>query len=128
MPVFGNTAIGKAVAGAMALRGRGLVVHVSSDAAVEAYARWGAYGASKAAQDHLGRVLAAELDGTGVRVLSVDPGEMDTEMHAAAMPDADRATLLGPNVVADRIVRLIRSVETVPNGARVLASAWEAAP
>src|SRR5215831_3412154 len=79
----------KVLAGAMALRGAGIIVHVSSDAAVEAYPRWGAYGISKAAQDHLSRILAAELDGTGVRVLAVDPGEMDTRMHRDAVPDAD---------------------------------------
>src|SRR5262249_43939806 len=45
----------KAVAGSMALRRRGVVVHVSSDAAVSAYPGWGAYGVSKAALDHLGR-------------------------------------------------------------------------
>src|SRR6266404_4972594 len=77
----------KIVAGAMALRGSGLVVHVSSDAAVAAYPRWGAYGISKAALDHLGRIFAAELEGTGVRVVSVDPGEMRTRMHADAVPD-----------------------------------------
>ena len=51
----------KALAGSMVLRGAGLVVHVTSDAATEAYPRWGAYGVSKAALDHLGRVWAAEL-------------------------------------------------------------------
>ncbi len=116
----------KAAAGAMALRGRGAIVHVSSDAAVEAYPRWGAYGASKAAQDHLARILAAELDGTGVRILSVDPGEMDTAMHAAAMPEADRATLAQPREVAERIVRLVRAVETLTSGSRVVAAAWGA--
>jgi NAD(P)-dependent dehydrogenase (short-subunit alcohol dehydrogenase family) len=116
----------KAVAGAMSLSGRGLIAHISSDAAVEAYARWGAYGASKAAQDHLARILGVELDGTGVRVLSVDPGEMDTAMHAAAIPEADRATLARPEAVAERIVRLLKGAETVPNGSRVVASAWEA--
>src|SRR5882672_7159822 len=64
----------KIVVGAMALRGSGLVVHVSSDAAVAAYPRWGAYGVSKAALDHLGRIFAAELGPAGVRFLSVDPG------------------------------------------------------
>src|SRR6188474_3111509 len=83
----------KVLAGAMAIRGAGVIVHISSDAAVEPYPRWGAYGASKAAQDHLSKIFAAELEGTGVRVLAVDPGEMDTAMHAAAIPDADRATL-----------------------------------
>jgi NAD(P)-dependent dehydrogenase (short-subunit alcohol dehydrogenase family) len=91
----------------MALRGSGVVVHVSSDAAVEPYPRWGAYGISKAAQDHLARILGAELADTGVRVLAVDPGEMDTAMHAAAIPEADRATLQRPADVAKRIAALI---------------------
>jgi NAD(P)-dependent dehydrogenase (short-subunit alcohol dehydrogenase family) len=97
----------KILAGAMALRGSGVVVHVSSDAAVEPYPRWGAYGISKAAQDHLARILGAELADTGVRVLAVDPGEMDTAMHAAAIPEADRATLQRPADVAKRIAALI---------------------
>ena len=115
----------KALAGPMVLRGRGLVVNVSSDAAVEAYERWGAYGASKAALDHLTRTFAAELAGTGVRFLAVDPGEMDTRMHADAIPDADRSTLADPARVADRIVSLIagEALATPPSGARVAVSA-----
>jgi NAD(P)-dependent dehydrogenase (short-subunit alcohol dehydrogenase family) len=110
----------KIVAGAMALRGRGLVVHVSSDAAVTAYPRWGAYGVSKAAQDHLGRVLAAELEGTGVRVVSVDPGEMNTRMHADAVPEADPAALADPETVAARLAALIaRPQAFAPSGGRV---------
>jgi NAD(P)-dependent dehydrogenase (short-subunit alcohol dehydrogenase family) len=109
----------KIVAGAMVLRGRGLVVHVSSDAAVAAYPRWGAYGVSKAAQDHLGRVLAAELEGTGVRVVSVDPGEMNTRMHADAVPGADLATLAAPDAVARRLAALIARPERAPSGGRV---------
>ncbi len=87
--VVGPFRLTKAVAGSMALRGRGVVLHVSSDAAVSAYPRWGAYGVSKAALDHLNRTWGAELDGTGVRFLSVDPGEMNTKMHADAIPEAD---------------------------------------
>jgi NAD(P)-dependent dehydrogenase (short-subunit alcohol dehydrogenase family) len=110
----------KIVAGAMALRGRGLVAHVSSDAAVAAYPRWGAYGVAKAAQDHLGRILAAELEGTGVRVVSVDPGEMNTRMHADAIPDGDPATLADPEAVARRLATLIARPEALaPNGGRV---------
>ena len=114
----------KAVAGAMALRGRGVVINVSSDAAVEAYPRWGAYGASKAALDHLSRIWAAELAGTGVHVLSVDPGEMDTAMHAAAIPDADRSTLADPADVAIRIVDIIRRADSAPS-LRLVAPGWE---
>ena len=101
----------KILAGAMAIRGAGTLIHISSDAAVEPYPRWGAYGISKAAQDHLSRILAAELDGTGVRVIAVDPGEMDTQMHADAIPDADRASLQRPEQVAAKIVALIEGDE-----------------
>jgi NAD(P)-dependent dehydrogenase (short-subunit alcohol dehydrogenase family) len=126
--LIGPFRLTKIVAGQMALRGRGTIVHVSSDAAVSAYPRWGAYGVSKAAQDHLARILAAELDGTGVRVLAVDPGEMDTEMHAAAIPDADRATLARPDAIAARIVAMIRDAARAPSGARLEAPRWEASP
>jgi NAD(P)-dependent dehydrogenase (short-subunit alcohol dehydrogenase family) len=113
----------KALAGAMALAGRGLVVHVTSDAAVEAYPTWGAYGASKAAHDHLARIWAVELKGSGVHFLTVDPGEMDTRMHAEAMPDADRSTLARPEEVARGIIRWIEGADGVPTGARVAAVA-----
>src|SRR5262249_4326502 len=96
------------------------IVHVSSDAAVSAYPRWGAYGVSKAAQDHLSRIWAAELQGTGVRVLSVDPGEMDTEMHAAAMPEADRAALLQPAQSARRLMRVIADSARIESGSRLV--------
>jgi NAD(P)-dependent dehydrogenase (short-subunit alcohol dehydrogenase family) len=107
----------KVFAGLMVLRQHGLVVFISSDAAVSAYARWGSYGISKAAQDHLARSLAAELD--PVRFLAIDPGEMDTRMHADAMPDADRTTLARPHDVARKIVDVIRTAESVPNGSRL---------
>jgi NAD(P)-dependent dehydrogenase (short-subunit alcohol dehydrogenase family) len=113
----------KALAGSMALRGRGAIVNISSDAAVEAYERWGAYGASKAALDQLGRIWAAELAATGVRVLTVDPGEMNTRMHAEAMPEADPATLADPAEVAARIVRLITQHREAASGARIVAAA-----
>lgn len=109
----------KATVGSMILRGRGLVVHVSSDAATSAYPGWGAYGVSKAALDHLSRSWAAELDGTGVRFVSVDRGEMDTEMHSDALPDADRSALATPEEVARKLVRLIEASDDVPSGARV---------
>lgn len=110
----------KAIAGSMAARGRGLVIFVSSDAAVSAYANWGAYGISKAAQDHLARTFAAEL--APVRFLAIDPGEMDTKMHADALPDADPATLARPEDVAARIVQVIERSDGIANGARLIAS------
>jgi NAD(P)-dependent dehydrogenase (short-subunit alcohol dehydrogenase family) len=64
---------------------------------------------SKAAILHLNAIWAAELEGTGVRFLSVDPGEMNTRMHADAIPDADPATLADPADVAARIVAQVQS-------------------
>ncbi|GGL82482.1 oxidoreductase [Streptomyces fumigatiscleroticus] len=67
--------------------GTGAVVAVSSDAAAEAYGTWGGYGASKAALDQLAAVLAVEEP--GLRVWAVDPGDMATDLYAAAVPDDD---------------------------------------
>ncbi|MFE1802568.1 SDR family NAD(P)-dependent oxidoreductase [Streptomyces sp. NPDC059517] len=65
----------------------GAVIDVSSDAAAEAYESWGGYGASKAALDQLSAVLGEEEP--GLRVWAVDPGDMGTDLYAAAVPDDD---------------------------------------
>jgi NAD(P)-dependent dehydrogenase (short-subunit alcohol dehydrogenase family) len=122
--LVGPLRLSKVIVGSMALRGVGLVVHVSSDAAVSAYARWGAYGVSKAALDHMSRTWAAEVGDLGVRFVSVDPGEMNTRMHADAIPDADPRTLGDPSDVAEAIARIVRAASDLPNGARVLAATF----
>jgi NAD(P)-dependent dehydrogenase (short-subunit alcohol dehydrogenase family) len=99
----------------MRARGRGTLVNITSDAAVQAYAGWGGYSASKAALEHLSRVLAAELAGSGVGVYVVDPGDMNTQMHRDADPGADLSSLPGPEVAAERLVRLLVR-ETAPFG------------
>lgn len=120
--LVGPLRLTKAIGGGMVLRRRGTIVFVSSDAAVSAYPNWGAYGVSKAAADHLARTLAAELDGQGVRVFAFDPGEMDTRMHAAALPDADPATLAKPAAVARDLARLILDPAAVASGGRAIAA------
>jgi NAD(P)-dependent dehydrogenase (short-subunit alcohol dehydrogenase family) len=120
--LLGPFRLTKAVAGSMILRRTGLVLQITSDASTAAYPGWGAYGVSKAALDHLGRIWAAELEGTSVRFLTVDPGEMDTQMHADAMPEADPATLARPADVAASIAELIRRAESFPSGSRLEAS------
>jgi NAD(P)-dependent dehydrogenase (short-subunit alcohol dehydrogenase family) len=120
--VVGPFRLTKAIAGSMVLRGGGAIVNITSDAATEAYPTWGAYGASKAALEQLGRIWAAELEGTGVRVLTVDPGEMDTVMHADAIPEADRAQLGDPARVAERIVGVLADASRGGAGGRVSVS------
>lgn len=114
--LLGPFRLTKALVGPMLLREHGLVVAVSSDAARTPYPHWGAYGVSKAALEHLVRIWAAELDATGVRFLAVDPGEMDTEMHAAAMPEADRRSLARPEDVASVLADAIATAESRPSG------------
>ncbi|MFB6845467.1 SDR family NAD(P)-dependent oxidoreductase [Streptomyces sp. NPDC056373] len=82
----------------------GAVVAVSSDAAAEAYETWGGYGASKAALDHLMAVLAVEEP--GLRVWAVDPGDMATDLYAAAVPD-DREARPEPATVVPAFLRLL---------------------
>ena len=109
----------QAVLGSMLVRRSGLIVNVSSDAAVSGYPGWGAYSAAKAGLDALTRVWAAELEGSGVSILSVDPGDMDTDMHRAAIPDADPADLARPEGVAEAFVRILAAP---PPGPRLEAS------
>jgi NAD(P)-dependent dehydrogenase (short-subunit alcohol dehydrogenase family) len=91
----------------MRARRSGVIINVSSDAAVEAYPGWGGYGTSKAALEHLTRILAAELAGTGVRTYIVDPGEMNTQMHRDAEPGVDLSHLPPPGAAAPVFVRLV---------------------
>ncbi len=102
--VIGPFRLIKLLTPAMLLRESGLVINISSDAAVGAYPKWGSYGASKAALDHMTRTLQAELEGSGVRLVSWDPGDMDTPMHRAALPDADFESLHRPEQSADLIL------------------------
>jgi NAD(P)-dependent dehydrogenase (short-subunit alcohol dehydrogenase family) len=82
-----------------------VVVNITSDAGANAYPHWGGYGASKAALDHASRILAAEMP--EMRVLVVDPGDMNTEMHALAEPGVDISHLPSPDEVAPRIVAML---------------------
>jgi NAD(P)-dependent dehydrogenase (short-subunit alcohol dehydrogenase family) len=115
--VLGPFRVTKALLGALAASAReargGVVVNVTSDAAVNAYATWGAYGASKAALLQMTRVFAVECAPLRVRFLAIDPGDMDTPLHALAVPEADRATLKRPADSAREIVDTVaRSLAT----------------
>jgi NAD(P)-dependent dehydrogenase (short-subunit alcohol dehydrogenase family) len=90
---------------------RGAIINISSDAATEPYEGWGGYGATKAALEQLSRVLAAEEP--SVSVWWVDPGEMRTEMLAAAGEDASAAPR-PEDVAVPALLRLI--AERPPSG------------
>jgi NAD(P)-dependent dehydrogenase (short-subunit alcohol dehydrogenase family) len=109
--LIGPFRLTKALFGALAASARvgrgGLIVNITSDAAVNVYPRWGAYSASKAALGHLTRVWDEEAKAEGVRFLSIDPGDMDTPLHAAAIPDADPSALKRPSDSAAEIISVI---------------------
>lgn len=83
----------------------GLVVNVTSDAAVEPYPGWGGYGSSKAALEQLSAILAAEVP--AVPVYAFDPGDMRTEMHQAAFPSEDISDRPEPEAKVPALLQLI---------------------
>lgn len=118
--LLGPFRLTKAVLGALAASARegkgALVLNVSSDAALNPYPRWGAYGASKAGLRHLSAIWDAELAAEGVRFLSLDPGDMDTPLHAAAVADADPATLKRPEVAARELADAMAAALPIKEG------------
>jgi NAD(P)-dependent dehydrogenase (short-subunit alcohol dehydrogenase family) len=95
----------------------GVVLNISSDAAVEAYPGWGGYGSAKAALDHLSAVLAAEEP--DIRCYAVDPGDLRTDMHQAAFPGEDISDRPLPDTIVPAFMRLL---EVRPPSGRYRAS------
>ncbi len=117
--VLGPFRLTKALLGSLAgsaREGYGVIVlNISSDAAFNAYPSWGAYGASKAALHHMTRIWSEELKSDGIHFVSYDPGDMDTALHRAAVPDADPSSLKRPEVAARELadaveIAIVRSV------------------
>jgi NAD(P)-dependent dehydrogenase (short-subunit alcohol dehydrogenase family) len=112
--LLGPFRLTRALLGALAASardGRGAVVlNIASDAAIHPYPRWGAYGASKAALHHLSRIWDEELAPEGVHFLSLDPGDMDTPLHALAVPDADPLGLKRPETAARELADALETV------------------
>lgn len=105
----------------------GLVINLSSDAAVGGYATWGAYGASKAALDLVSATFANELQDRGISVVSVDPGDMRTDMHQAAFPNEDISDRPLPDATLPFWAWLFAQDHSQINGQRFQAQSelWE---
>jgi NAD(P)-dependent dehydrogenase (short-subunit alcohol dehydrogenase family) len=114
----------RAMVGQMLARGSGSIINVTSDAGVVGYPTWGAYGVSKAALDQLTRTWAAELEGSGVRVNSVDPGDMDTDMKRASEPDGDASQWAKPETRTAVFVYLASDDSAGVSGERLLAGSF----
>jgi NAD(P)-dependent dehydrogenase (short-subunit alcohol dehydrogenase family) len=103
-------AISRAVIPEMLRQKRGVFINIASRAAVDHTAGIASYAASKAAAVALMDSLAAELKGTGVRVNSVLPSIIDTEVNRKAMPKADYAQWPKPEDIA-RVIAFLASDE-----------------
>ncbi|HLV99134.1 MAG TPA: SDR family oxidoreductase [Ktedonobacterales bacterium] len=104
--VIGPMLMTQAVLPHMLAQKSGLIINVTSDAGQTGYPGWGGYGASKAALELITESWAAELEGTGVRVNAVNPGDLQTEMHQLAFPGEDISDRLDPFTVTDLFVWL----------------------
>ena len=105
--VFAPLALIQAALPALTANG-GVIINLSSDAAVEPYPGWGGYGSSKAALDQLSAVLATETSvASAVTVYAFDPGDMRTEMHQAAFPGEDISDRADPEAVVPALLRLL---------------------
>ena len=112
--LLGPFRLSKALLPSMLLKGKGIVVNISTDAAINPYPKWGGYAVSKAGMDHMTRIFAEELKDEGVRFLSLDPGDMKTPMHFAAIPDANPDHLRDPADSARKILQLISRQDFSP--------------
>lgn len=126
--VTGPFMLTRALVGQMLARGAGSIINVTSDASIVGYATWGAYGVSKAALDQLTRVWTAELKDTGVRINSIDPGDMDTAMKRASEPDGDTSQWAKPETVTPVFVYLASDESARVSGQRLLAQEFLSAP
>jgi NAD(P)-dependent dehydrogenase (short-subunit alcohol dehydrogenase family) len=84
----------------------GSIINVGSSVGRVGKRRWGAYAISKFALEGFTQVLADEVRAEGIRVNSVNPGAMDTDMRHAAYPDEDRSKLKSPSAVTGVFVYL----------------------
>jgi NAD(P)-dependent dehydrogenase (short-subunit alcohol dehydrogenase family) len=108
----------------MLQRNEGSIINVTSEAGHSGYAGWGAYGISKFAVEGLTETWADELSETNIRINMVDPGEMDTKMHALAVPDCDYP-LAKPEDVLDVFLYLASETSTGMNGQRFEAQGFK---
>ncbi|MGR3766231.1 SDR family NAD(P)-dependent oxidoreductase [Rossellomorea sp. NS-SX7] len=121
---FNPFIVTKRVLPGMLMRNHGSVINLTSEAGKTGFAEWGAYGISKFAVEGLTQTWADELQGTGVRMNMVDPGEMDTDMHDEAVPDCDYP-LAQPNEHMDIFLYLASDAASDVSGSRFQAQEFQ---
>jgi NAD(P)-dependent dehydrogenase (short-subunit alcohol dehydrogenase family) len=106
--LIGPFRLTKALLPSMLFEKKGTIINISSDAAMNAYGTWGSYGTSKVALDHLMHIWAEELKGKNIQFFSIDPGDMDTPLHAEAVPNAILEELKKPERSAKELLQFLK--------------------
>src|SRR5579885_538218 len=123
--VIGPVQVTQAVLPLMLAQGSGAIINVTSDAGQTGFPGWGGYGAAKAALELITESWAAELEGTGVRVNAVNPGDLRTEMHQLAFPGEDISDRLDPFTVTDIFLWLASDAAASVTGQRFDAPGFQ---
>ena len=92
------------------------ILFLSAEQGREAKAYWGAYGVSKFAVEGFSKTLSEELEKTNIRVNTLDPGVMRTEMRRSAYPAEDTTKNPLPESKSPAIVYLMLPVSSKYNG------------
>lgn len=108
----------------MIVQRHGSIINVSSGVGRVGRARWGAYAVSKFGLEGLTQVLADEVKEFGIRVNSVNPGPMRTEMRAEAYPEEDPLTLPTPEQITPIFVHLASAHSENLTGQMLEAQDW----
>jgi NAD(P)-dependent dehydrogenase (short-subunit alcohol dehydrogenase family) len=117
--LLGAFRLTKVLLAPLLLQKSGIVVNITSDASVNSYPSWGAYGASKAALDHLTRTFAEEHSKSGVHFFAVDPGDMNTDLHRQALPDSNPDELKSPDQSAALLIAFLENSSNLDSRVRV---------
>ena len=112
----------KALLPGMLLNHKGLIVNITSDASISAYPDWGIYSISKAALDHMTAIWSKELP--EITFVSIDPGDMYTNMQLEANPEADEHSLYNPSDVANELSKFLAILEKLNSKTRFNAQEW----
>jgi NAD(P)-dependent dehydrogenase (short-subunit alcohol dehydrogenase family) len=99
----------------------GSIINVTSDAGINGYPGWGAYGISKFGLEGMSQTWAEELADSEVRINWVDPGDMNTAMHRAAEPEAEPTQWADPKDVTEVFIYLASDASRDVHGQRFQA-------
>jgi NAD(P)-dependent dehydrogenase (short-subunit alcohol dehydrogenase family) len=104
----------------------GSIINVSSSVGRKARRTWGGYAVSKFALEGLTEVVADELDRkTSIRVNSVNPGAIATDMRREAYPTEDQNTLKKPDDILDVFFYLASDESAGVTGQRFDAQSFQ---